>query len=86
MALLFNDQCSPTRTGRSRGNARLGGHAGARPEGESHFIVEIASAQFAGLTRVARQRLVYSVLEDELRTDVHALALKTVTPEEDAAG
>ena len=51
-----------------------------------HFIVEIASAHFAGLSRVARQRLVYGVLEDELRTDVHALALKTVTPEEDAAG
>ena len=60
------------------------GHAGARPEGESHFTVEIVSARFAGLSRVARQRLVYGALADELRTDIHALALKTLAPDEDA--
>ena len=54
-----------------------------RPEGESHFNVEIVSARFAGLSRVARQRLVYEALADELRTDIHALALKTLTPDED---
>ncbi len=67
-------------------SGRHAGHVGARPEGETHFIVEIASAQFAGLSRVARQRLVHKVLEDELQDRVHALALKTVTPEEDSAG
>ena len=67
-------------------SARHAGHVGARPEGESHFNVEIVSARFAGLSRVARQRLVYRVLADELRTDVHALALKTLAPEEDGAG
>ena len=71
-------------------SARHAGHVGARPEGESHFTVEIASARFAGLSRVARQRLVHKALADgPLRTDVHALALKTMgeklTPEEDAA-
>ena len=66
-------------------SARHAGHVGARPEGESHFNVEIVSARFAGLPRVARQRLVYQVLADELRTDVHALALKTLTPGEDDA-
>ena len=66
-------------------SARHAGHAGARPEGESHFNVEIVSARFAGLSRVARQRLVYEVLADELRTDIHALALKTLTPDEDGA-
>ena len=64
-------------------SARHAGHAGARPEGESHFNVEIVSARFAGLSRVARQRLVYEALADELRTDIHALALKTLTPDED---
>ncbi|MCY4405806.1 MAG: BolA family transcriptional regulator [Rhodospirillaceae bacterium] len=62
------------------------GWGGGGRGGESHFTAELAAAQSAGLSRVARQRLVYSALEDELRTDVHALALKTVTPEEDAAG
>lgn len=51
------------------------GHAGARPQGESHFRVEIAAEAFKGMTRVARQRAVYDVLAEELRTDVHALAL-----------
>ena len=64
-------------------SARHAGHAGARPQGESHFNVEIVSARFAGLSRVARQRLVYEALADELRTDIHALALKTLTPDED---
>ena len=64
---------------------RHAGHAGARPEGESHFRVEVVAAAFAGLTRVARQRLVYGLLAEELKTDIHALALTTLTPEEDAS-
>lgn len=51
------------------------GHAGARPEGESHFRVEIASGDFKGMSRVAKQRAIYAVLAEELKTDIHALAL-----------
>ena len=51
------------------------GHAGARPEGESHFKVEITADKFKEMSRVARQRAVYEVLSDELKTDIHALAL-----------
>lgn len=58
------------------------GHAGARDEGETHFRVEIVSAAFDGQPRVARQRMVYEILAEELRTRVHALALTTRTPEE----
>jgi BolA family transcriptional regulator, general stress-responsive regulator len=64
---------------------RHAGHAGAHPLGESHFRVEVVSAVFKGLTRVARQRLVYGLLEAELKDRVHALALRTLTPEEDAS-
>jgi BolA protein len=63
---------------------RHAGHAGAHPEGESHFRVEVVSAAFDGLSRVARQRLVYGLLEAELKERVHALALSTLTPEEAA--
>ena len=59
---------------------RHAGHAGARPEGETHFAVTIVSPVFAGLNRVARQRLVYQVLADELATRVHALSLMTLAP------
>jgi BolA protein len=61
---------------------RHAGHAGARPEGESHFRVTVVAAAFAGQSRVARQRLVYGLLAEELRTDIHALSLATLTPEE----
>lgn len=63
---------------------RHAGHAGARPEGESHFHVEVVSAAFAGAGRVARQRRVYELLAEEMAGPIHALALTTLTPEEDA--
>lgn len=62
---------------------RHAGHSGARPEGETHFAVNIVSAAFAGHSRVARQRLVYQTLAEELATRIHALSLTTRTPEED---
>jgi BolA protein len=62
---------------------RHAGHAGVRPVGETHFTVTIVSDAFAGESRVARQRLVYQVLAEELATRVHALALTTLTPQED---
>jgi BolA family transcriptional regulator, general stress-responsive regulator len=61
---------------------RHAGHAGARPDGETHFAVTIVSAAFAGEGRVARQRLVYAALAEELASRVHALLLTTLTPEE----
>ena len=61
------------------------GHVGARPEGETHFRAEIVSASFDGKSRVARQRMVYALLAEELAGPIHALELKTLTPSEDCA-
>lgn len=58
------------------------GHAGARPEGESHFKVTVVSKKFDGLSRLERQRMVYRLLADDLKSDIHALALTTQTPAE----
>ncbi len=74
---------SPTRLEIVDDSHRHAGHAGARPEGETHFRVEIVAAAFAGRSRVERQRMVYAALADELASRVHALALATRTPEED---
>ena len=63
-------------------SARHAGHAGARPEGETHFWVRIVSRNFEGLNRIARQRCVHAILEDELRTRVHALSIDAKTPAE----
>jgi BolA protein len=62
---------------------RHAGHAGARPGGETHFNVTIVSSAFSGRSRVARQRLVYEALAEELAAGVHALSLTTLTPDED---
>ena len=59
------------------------GHAGWREGGETHFRVEIVSPAFEGKTRVARQRLVYAALKEELDAGLHALAMETLTPAED---
>lgn len=59
------------------------GHAGSRPQGESHFKVEVVSESFVGKSRVERQQMVYGALAAEIKTDIHALSLKTLTPQED---
>ncbi len=61
-------------------SARHAGHSGARPGGETHFNVLIESAAFDGVGRVARQRLVYGALAEELAGPVHALSVKVLAP------
>jgi BolA protein len=60
------------------------GHAGARPQGESHFRLLIIADAFNGRSRIERQRMVYGALGDLMRTDVHALSITALTPDEDA--
>ncbi|WP_022728737.1 BolA family protein [Fodinicurvata sediminis] len=60
------------------------GHSGWQPGGETHFRVEVVSQAFAGESRVARQRRVYALLSEEMSERIHALQLKTLTPDEDA--
>lgn len=64
-------------------SAKHAGHAGARPEGETHFHVTVVAAAFEGKSRVDRQRMVYDILRQELATRVHALGLTTKAPGED---
>ena len=63
-------------------SARHRGHAGARPEGETHFRLRVVSRAFAGLNRIQRQRLVNDALKDEFAAGLHALSLELKTPEE----
>ena len=59
------------------------GHAGARQGGETHFRVKITSAEFDGLTRIERHRLINDCLAEELAGPIHALNLRARTPYED---
>jgi BolA protein len=63
-------------------SARHAGHAGAQPGGETHFNIVVVSAAFAGLNRVARQRLVNDLLADEFATGLHALSVRAHAPGE----
>ena len=57
------------------------GHKGAE-NGGGHFQVQVVSERFRGLSRVAAQRLVYRALGDLMENDIHALSMRTLTPEE----
>ena len=58
------------------------GHAGHRPEGETHFRVYVVSAAFEGKSRVERHRMVNTALAEELAGPVHALAVHPSAPGE----
>ena len=47
-----------------------------------HFEAVIVSPQFRGLAKVRQHQLVYSALGERMREDIHALSMKTLTPEE----
>jgi len=56
------------------------GHAGARPDGESHFRVKIVAEAFRAKSRVEQHRMVNAALAEELRQRVHALAIQSSAP------
>jgi len=49
-----------------------------------HFEATVVAAQFAGKLPLARHRMVYATLGELMGGAIHALALKTLTPEEAA--
>lgn len=61
---------------------RHAGHAGSREGGETHFRVEVVSKAFTGKSRLERHRLVNGLLAEELKEQVHALAISAKAPGE----
>ena len=47
-----------------------------------HFQAVIVSAEFAGRSRVQRHQRVYAALGERMREEIHALSMRTLTPEE----
>jgi BolA family transcriptional regulator, general stress-responsive regulator len=60
------------------------GHVGAR-DGKGHFRLRIVSQDFRGLRPVQRHQLVYRSLGELMQTDIHALGVTALTPEEAAS-
>lgn len=47
-----------------------------------HFFATIVSGEFVGLTRIKRHQRVYAALGERMKEQIHALSMKTLTPEE----
>ncbi|HEX4782529.1 MAG TPA: BolA family protein [Usitatibacter sp.] len=57
------------------------GHAGARPGESTHWQLIIESEAFRGKSAVARHRMVYEALGDLMKTDIHALRIEAIVPD-----
>jgi BolA protein len=62
-------------------SARHAGHEGAQG-GAGHYRVLVVAARFAGLDLIARHRAVYDAVGDMMPHEVHALSIRSLTPEE----
>ncbi len=73
-----------TITNDSHLHAHHAGIRGSTNKTESHFTIYIVSENFKGKLQPARHRAIYSLLDDKLKMEngIHALSLKTKTPEE----
>ncbi|MFN4020493.1 MAG: BolA family protein [Erythrobacter sp.] len=78
---LLTAAFSPTRLAIINDSAKHSGHTGDDGSGESHFTIEIESAAFAAMNRLARQRAVIAALGDIVGQRVHAVAIKASVPE-----
>ncbi len=56
------------------------GHAGSG--GGGHYSMTVVSDRFSGQGLMARHRLVYGMLSDLMKKDIHALAIRAYTPSE----
>lgn len=77
----LNDQLEPSELWVIDESADHAGHAGSNGLGQgTHFRVRIASPRFVGLSRVAKHRLVYDVLQAFTDAGLHALAIEVLSP------
>lgn len=63
-------------------SAKHAGHPGARG-GAGHFAVRIESEAFAGRNPLQRHRLVYEALAEMMPSDIHALIIEAIAPNDD---
>jgi BolA protein len=57
------------------------GHEGSR-DGGSHFSLVVVSEKFSGMNTLSRHRLVYETLGPLMKREIHALAIRALTPHE----
>ncbi|PPD32617.1 MAG: BolA family transcriptional regulator [Methylomonas sp.] len=65
-------------------SAAHAGHAGNK--GGGHFNITIVSEQFEGKTLVQRHQLIYAIMGDMMKEEIHALGINALTPTENSKG
>jgi len=64
-----------------------GARAEVKTDGQGHYEALVVSAEFEGRRSLQRHQMVYGALGERVGREIHALAVKTFTPEEwQAAG
>jgi BolA protein len=81
IAAALQDRLAPAHVDVADESHLHAGHAGAA-SGGGHFRATVVSERFVGLSRVRAQRIVYDALREELGGEIHALALRCLTPEQ----
>src|SRR6188768_2685447 len=78
---LLSSELGPTALEISDDSHLHVGHAGAR-DGKGHYSVRIVAECFKGLRPMARHQLVYRAVADMMHTDIHALSIVALAPDE----
>ena len=78
---LLNEAFSPETLGVEDESHLHEGHEGAK-DGRSHFRLLIIAEIFEEKTMIERHRMIYRVLDDMMRLDIHALAIDAWSPDE----
>lgn len=65
-------------------SAAHAGHAGNK--GGGHYNVTIVSEQFEGKSLVQRHQLIYQIMGDMMKDEIHALGINALTPTENSKG
>lgn len=84
MMRKLKDGLAPSRLELVDESTAHAGHAGNPGGGETHWRLEVVSEHFRGMRMLERQRTVYTLLAEEMAERVHALSMRTDTPEEAA--
>ncbi len=79
---ILTDAFTPTALNVADDSHKHAGHAGANPDGNSHFTVTIVADAFTGKSRVERHRMVYEALATHFAEGLHALAIQAKAPGE----
>lgn len=82
---LLNDTFKPELLEIIDNSAAHAGHAGAR-SGGGHYHVTIVAEAFEGKSLVQRHQLIYKVLGDMMKHEIHALGINALSPSEENKG